>query len=254
MRIRTLFYYLIGNRNAILEIASDRRALWIGFLFVLSAGFAREYDGKDLLAEPWHLVIPLGASLLNSLLLFSITYGVLKLKRKDSPPFFSAYLPFLGLFWMTAPLAWIYAIPFERFMTPEEATRANLWSLGVVSAWRVFLMIRVVNVLMGFREIAPFFLVLVFADGVALIALSLMPFPIIEIMGGVHLSETDTIIVGTARTIFGLASCSLPIWLIGAIAAAMASQPKWQGPYPGEEKAVPLTGKLHYLAWASLGI
>ena len=39
MRIRTLALYLIGYRQAILTLAADRRALWVGFLFVLSANF-----------------------------------------------------------------------------------------------------------------------------------------------------------------------------------------------------------------------
>jgi len=59
MGIGTLLRYLIGDRKAILAIAGSRHSLWIGFLFVLSAGLAREYDGEDLLHEPWHALIPL---------------------------------------------------------------------------------------------------------------------------------------------------------------------------------------------------
>jgi hypothetical protein len=68
MQIRTLFFYLIGKSQAIIEIAGDKRAVWLGILFVLSAGFARDYDGEDLLHEPWHLTIPFAASLLTSLI------------------------------------------------------------------------------------------------------------------------------------------------------------------------------------------
>ena len=49
MTIRTWLLFLIGNRQAILELAADRRALWVGLLFVLSAGFAREYDARSSL-------------------------------------------------------------------------------------------------------------------------------------------------------------------------------------------------------------
>ena len=76
MEIRTLLRYLIGDREAILTIARSRHALWIGFLFVLSAAFARDYDGEDLLHEPWHLLLPLVASLGSSLVLFTLAYGV----------------------------------------------------------------------------------------------------------------------------------------------------------------------------------
>jgi hypothetical protein len=55
MQVRTIFLYLIGNRQAILDIAADRRWLGIGALFVLSAGLAREYDQEDLVHEPWFL-------------------------------------------------------------------------------------------------------------------------------------------------------------------------------------------------------
>ena len=63
MTISTLIRYLVGHRRAILEVAESKSAVWLGLLFVISAGFAREYDGVDLLHEPWHLALPLGASL-----------------------------------------------------------------------------------------------------------------------------------------------------------------------------------------------
>ena len=34
---------------------------------MISAGFAREYDGEDLLREPFHIFIPLAASFVASL-------------------------------------------------------------------------------------------------------------------------------------------------------------------------------------------
>src|SRR5262245_33154150 len=76
MGILMLVRYLCGSRDAIQTIAGNRHAPWIGLLFVLSAGFAREYDGEDLLHEPWYVVIPVGASLVTSFLLFSLAYGI----------------------------------------------------------------------------------------------------------------------------------------------------------------------------------
>jgi len=35
----------------------------------LLPAFAREYDGEDLLHEPWHLLLPLVASLATSFIL-----------------------------------------------------------------------------------------------------------------------------------------------------------------------------------------
>jgi hypothetical protein len=114
MRIRTLLRYLIGDRQAILDMATDRRAVWYGLLFVLSAGFAREYDQRDLLHEPWYLFLPLGASLLTSFVLFTLFYGVARLKRAAVPSFRLAYRSFLGLFWMTAPLGPAARARFHR--------------------------------------------------------------------------------------------------------------------------------------------
>src|SRR5437763_4576239 len=101
MGIGTLLRYLIGDRRAILEIAGNRHALWVGLLFVLSAGFAREYDGEDLLHEPWHLFIPLAASLVASLLL----YGLIQMAAGGKmgaipvgPVSRAGYWQFLGLF------------------------------------------------------------------------------------------------------------------------------------------------------------
>jgi hypothetical protein len=74
MNIRTVLRYLVGNRQAIRDLASSRWTLLVGFLFVLSAGFARDYDGKDLLQEPWHLLLPLVASLASSFLLFCLAW------------------------------------------------------------------------------------------------------------------------------------------------------------------------------------
>src|SRR4051812_18868184 len=118
MSLRTLLLYLIGDRQAILDIAADRRALHIGFLFVLSAGLAREYDGEDLVHEPWYLLIPLVASIGSSFVLYAFTYGVACMKQVQGPTFARGYLSFLGLFWMTAPLAWLYGVPYERFLSP----------------------------------------------------------------------------------------------------------------------------------------
>jgi hypothetical protein len=146
MTPRTLLRYLVFlDRQAIQDIAVCRQAVWLGLLFVLSAGFAREYDGEDLLHESRHLLLPLGASLVTSLLLFGLVWLVERGWRRGEQSFGQAYRSFLGLYWMTAPLAWLYAVPVERFLSPADAVRANLWLLGIVALWRVVLMVRVVS-------------------------------------------------------------------------------------------------------------
>ncbi len=253
MRVRTLLRYLIGDREAILQIAADRRAVWVGLLFVLSAGFAREYDGEDLLHAPWHVVIPLGASLLSSFLLFSIAYGALRLKRAPGPPFFSAYRSFLGLFWLTAPLAWLYAVPYERFLSPADAVRANLWTLALVSAWRVALMVRVVSVLMGYHALTALCVVMLFADALALAALQSVPLPVINVMGGVRVSESEAVLRNTALMVRVLGFCSLPLWLLCALLALAQSRPSWQTP-PAQDLSARGGRGLWFLGLASLAV
>jgi hypothetical protein len=254
MGIGTLLRYLIGDKRAILAIAASRSALWVGALFVLSAGFAREYDGEDLQREPWHVLIPLGASLVSSFVLFTITYGKVVLNDPDRPSFFAAYRSFLTLFWMTAPLAWLYAIPYERFLTPYQAVAANLWTLGLVALWRVVLMVRVVSVLMGYKVVSAIFLVMAFADAVSLLAIQLTPRPMFSIMGGIRLTESEHLILGLTCNLMCLGILSSPVWLIGALTVWANSKPVWQVP-PGarEEGTVPDRG-LWALAATSVAV
>jgi hypothetical protein len=230
MGITTLLRYLIGDRQAILDIAASRKALWVGLLFVISAGFAREYDGEDLQREPWHVLIPLAASVVSSFLLFVVTFWRVIDTDPQRPGFLSAYRSFLTLFWMTAPLAWLYAIPYERFLSPYEAVSANLWTLGLVAVWRVALMVRVVSVLMGYRVLSAFFLVMLFADAVTFLAAWLTPRPVFAIMGGVRLTESELLIRGLTHCLMGLGVCSFPVWFFGAILCAAKDRPAWQVP------------------------
>ncbi len=66
MNLSTILRFLSGRRDAIERIAACPRAVFVGLLFVLSAGLAREYDAEDLLAEPHHVFVPLAASLATS--------------------------------------------------------------------------------------------------------------------------------------------------------------------------------------------
>jgi hypothetical protein len=252
MQVRTVVCYLVGGRQAILDIACDRSALALGLVLVLSAGLAREYDGADLVHEPWHLLFPFVASLVSSFILFSVTFVIAKAKRMEAPPFLTSYRMFLSLFWMTAPLAWLYAVPYERFLSPVDATAANLWTLGIVAAWRVALMIRVISVLMGYRLVAAFALVMALADIEALFALAASPIPIIEVMGGIQGSASEMLRKHLAQEVFFDGMCSLPVWTIGAFIAAALSRPHWQA--SAEVKSRSWSWPVRVLACASVVI
>ena len=251
MGVGTLLGFLIGDRMAILTLAGHRRAWIIGLVFVLSAGLAREYDNEDLLHEPWYLLLPLGASFVSSFVLYCVLYGIGALWRGDGPSFLAAYLGFLNLFWMTAPLAWLYAIPYERMMDPVSATGANLCTLAIVSIWRVALMMRVAVVLMGMGPWSAIFRVMAYADGVALTVLYFLPFPIIEIMGGAHLPGAEGMVRGAAQNVLCFGGGSFLIWVIAA--AICASKTCWQV-RPDQAANPAIRWPLRILALASLAI
>jgi hypothetical protein len=210
-----LFGFLIGRRESILVAARDRATPLVGLLFVCAAALAREYDGEDLRRQPWHLLIPLGASLALSFLLFVI----IRRWRDTRRTFWSEYRSFLGLFWLTAPLALLYGIPYERFLSPLGAVQANLWTLAVVAAWRVALMTRVVAVFTGRSTTASFFLVMLLADAVAIAALFSVPVPTLQVMGGIRLTEAESLLQSTAFLAGAGAFLSSIVWVVGALIA-----------------------------------
>jgi hypothetical protein len=85
LRIRTFFEYLIGRRDAVLELAATPAALGVAAPLVLSAALARNYDQRLLLVQPWRLLGPFVASLATSGVLFGFVYGVATLAHIATP-------------------------------------------------------------------------------------------------------------------------------------------------------------------------
>jgi hypothetical protein len=236
--LATYGLFLLGDGAAIRRLAATPRLWLVGLLFTFSAGLAREYDAEDLLAEPWHLLIAPGASLVaaTALWLFVQLSGIrrwvwspatpqtsstqpdtepgLEAPPTNPPPaprLRDSYLTFLGLFWMTAPLAWLYGIPFERFQSAGQAATSNLWLLAVIALWRVVVMIRVLMVIYGIGGVVASIIVCFFGNAVMLAAILSIPVPIFAIMGGVRLGAADQgiallslagRIIGTATLLF----------------------------------------------------
>lgn len=229
----TLLCYFFGSRKAIIAIARAPFAFWLAVLFVISAGLAREYDGADLIAEPWRILRPLAASLVSGTLLFLLAYGFSRVARRrapnPAPRFLGAWLAFMTLFLMTAPMAWLYAIPYERFLSAYDATVANLITLAVVAGWRVLLMIRVVRVMFAMRVCGAVFVVMLFADAVALLALAISPTPVFDVMMGHRFSPRDTLLADVTQLVELYGVLTAPLWLIGALTAALClfMRSKW---------------------------
>lgn len=55
------------------------------------------------------------------------------------------YLQTVTFVSLTAPPAFLYAIPVERWMTTDAASATNAWFLAVVAAWRVALLVTILR-------------------------------------------------------------------------------------------------------------
>ncbi len=255
MRPPLLVRFLMGRKDAILQVAQSPTALWAGFLFVLSAGFAREYDGADLLREPWRLAIPWVASLCVCSILFGAMCWILPASTSTGSPQLR-FLQFLTCFWMTAPLAWLYAIPYERFLSEASAAKANFLTLGLVALCRVMLITRVLSVLTHRYVRDIIFVVLLVADGVLLAAILCSPVPPLQLMGGVRLTDREMLIQSVAFTVGFGAFVTLPVWMIGCayvgLAKSRRSAIKPTAPHP-LVLASPGRGMV-YMAVASVAI
>ena len=145
--IKDYFLYLFGNEQAIKKLAFSHNSLYLGAFFVLIAGIAREYDQENLLEVPGIFLIPFPASIVMCFLLnlFSWAY----FRKSINPNGLGHFRIFLAVFLLTAPCAWVYAIPVESLFDSLTALKINLWLLFIVALWRVLLFTRVIKVLTG---------------------------------------------------------------------------------------------------------
>lgn len=223
MRATEWVKYLFGHRRAIEELARWREGLWVGAILVLLTGFARNYDQTFITENPvmW-LLGPLLFSFVSGWWLYVVLYGFCARRGMEGtdgakPPFWSGWRSFMGLFWMTAPIAWLYAIPVERFADSVTSVKLNLVLLAVVSLWRVLLMARVMQVV----TVAPFFMTLGWVTFAAAVEVCVMFFfgggfgrAIMAAMGGMRNSPEEEIIVSAMETAFGVAFWTVPIALV----------------------------------------
>ena len=248
MNLSRLGRFLCGRHDAVLAVAADGRALGFGLLWVLGAALARRYDRADLMTEPHHLGAPLLVSTLNGTLLFLLLWACFLRKTADRPSIAQCYRVFLGLFWMTGPLAWLYAVPVERFLGSYDAAVVNLWFLAVVATWRVLLYTRFVSVLLGIGFFRAFFPVMLFSDVVAVAFAVLSPKPIWALMGGLMHSPEDVLILDVGLMVMLLGTYSSVVWLVGSVPASRTAEPRWRVPTSRQG------GKATDWLWPVLGL
>jgi hypothetical protein len=237
--------FLAGRRAAIQRIASTRRAWLVGLLLVLSGSIARNYDGAYLLPE-WHVLLHgVVVSSANALGMFALVWwaagnqGRASARRATDEGgaggFWRGYFVFLTLFWMCSPMAWLYAIPYEHFLTPLQSIKANGVTLAIVSIWRVALIIRVFCVLWSakVRHVLP--IVLLFSSVTMAIASFYAPVPVVDFMGGMQHSPEDEALASMNFTVGFYALILTPLFLIAACVGGSAMAPTWSisKPDPG---------------------
>ena len=104
-----------------------------------------------------------------------------------------SYLNVLIFVGLTAPPAWLYAVPVERFMPLELATTLNMLFLLIVAVWRVALyglFLRRAADLSGLTWVVALFLPLVLI--VTALAMLNLEQAVFEIMGGLDTQATSS--------------------------------------------------------------
>lgn len=197
----------------------------LGALFVVSAGLARNYDGEDLIHEPWHLLMPFAASLGTATVLFLMWKTICALAKARLP--WRAFLPFLGIYWLTAPLAWLYGIPYEQWLPVEDAIGANVRTLMVVAIWRVIIMTRVIQLGVRSHPIPTFIIDVWYGIALIIAASFFSPRPILDMMGGMR---GDPEVHAWSRATLSAQLLGLPIAMVlGVIALLVAVSIKPKG-------------------------
>jgi hypothetical protein len=186
-------------------------------VLVLTAAIARNYDQVFILENPWWPVGPLVFRLSqrsSSTSLFMRASSNGSVKGGPVVDLLSQFVRFLGVFWMTAPLAWLYAIPVERFLASYPAAVVNVALLAVVASWRVWLLSRALAVLLEIQARDALLCVLL-AASLELVLVSLAGcLSFVEIMGGLRHSPERILIANvTAFAFWG----GLIIAVVGAL-------------------------------------
>ncbi len=210
MRFRDCLLYLIGNREAIRKVARCDKSLWLGAFFVLTAGIAREYDQEYVLSSIGLFLAPFLVSLIICVVLRCLCQFYFR--STVNPQGLGPFRGFLGLFWMTAPCAWIYAFPVEECFSSITALKINVILLAVVSVWRIWIFSRAIRVLTGVNIV---WAVLAFAMPVVLVASLYSHLSIVGVMsGGSQTAEQQLLVEINAAVCAGAFYLAIPAWIV----------------------------------------
>lgn len=278
---RTIFAYQFGNVEAIRELARNKAAFPTGIILVLLTAVARNYDQAFILETPLWLFGPLLFSFITGSFIFAIIYsgfmvrhqphaepGVREDMELPHPKWYhfvpwrgytpipgSQWRSFMGLFWMTAPIAWLYAIPVERFLDFEGSARANLVLLTLVALWRVLLLARIISVVQGIHFVRSLGWVLLPAS-IEVLALSSMGmfFGTIITMGGMQNAAPEHRLWYTAAEIALWGAIIIALVTVIFLNVYKCRQPvmPYPTPGPGQISWSPLV--IMTLAWSAVAV
>jgi len=110
-------------------------------------------------------------------------------------------------------------------------------------------MVRVTSVLTGRGILSSIFLVMAFGDAFAIAAALLVPKPIVAVMGGDHLNDSEHLIRGSMMALTCISLLLAPFVLLGAAIAFFKTRPTWQLIIVQKK---PISRGLRILAAASL--
>ena len=229
MTAKTIIQFQFGSRSAIEAAATSRATLLTGILLVLITSIPRNYDQLAITEDPlkWifgSLVFSAGSGTFLFLFVYVLRTSAIKddeSHRLTAGRVAASWIGFMGLFWMTAPIAWLYAIPVERLIDdPVARARANLNLLAIVSAWRVVLMARVLQVACRWHFGRAFCWVLA-AACVEVIAIAFssaeLSRSLMASMGGMRNSPAEDLLIDSMCRITVLALYTFPFaFILGA--------------------------------------
>lgn len=182
MNIRTLisetFRFLTFRSLSAAAATEWRSFLAFGMACTWLAGVGRYWDNPR--ASAWQM---LG---LGSVIYVFVLALLLWLVALPMRPRHWSYRNVLLFVTLTSPLAFLYAIPVEKFMPLGEATTLNAWFLAVVALWRVALLFHFLWRVARLKIIAVIVTTLLPLAGIVL-ALSMLNLEhvVFELMGGI---------------------------------------------------------------------
>jgi len=221
MRPIDILWYLLGREDAIRRVAANKASIKVGFVLVLTAGIAREYDQTYIPHFGIRFLLPLLTSLLAALVIYGFLRIVLPPRDAEQPS--GRFRCFLGLFWMTAPLAWVYAFPAEHLFAPREAAWINIGLLAFVAIARVLVLSRAIAVLTQIcfvRVLASVLCISSVIMGIGSIGAALS---LVRLMGGLRYSPEEEVLSAATNFAFVASICG---FFVAAITAGVLAKVK----------------------------